>query len=340
MSQTPFFRFSLWWQITKKTEKSGLARRRGPLYIMKRTINRGSGSSRSEESNFEHTQQRLLIQLQQPHQQQRPVTSLPVVNPASISSRRPVDSWDQIAPTSPKRSRKVTIASRHVSEHMSQPMDHDQVSNLPEGDLKLTNTDFICPICFEVLKEPFITRCGHIYCYDCITMTIKNFGRCPMCNEVLNEDNLIPCAQFGEVIYKFCKQQEAEKRKLPTKAEEEVLEQMKSFTRNSKAYLYTRLGHMMKTDEEQRMMTELDNQISFLTNLKKHKEDKMESYQKQIKMICDDLETSKLKKDQLMEKKTVLGAELSSSQVVLLLTSDEMPGPSGLQQLAVLCRML
>lgn len=28
--------------------------------------------------------------------------------------------------------------------------------------------DFTCPICFEIIEEASITRCGHTFCYQCI----------------------------------------------------------------------------------------------------------------------------------------------------------------------------
>ena len=66
-----------------------------------------------------------------------------------------VDIGDQIAPTSPKASKRAV----HVSEKIDMdPILHHQVLSLPKEAFKLTNSDFICPICFEVLKEPFITR--------------------------------------------------------------------------------------------------------------------------------------------------------------------------------------
>ena len=76
----------------------------------RRVRNRESGWSSSNGESTEPQQRQS-----QQQQQQRPVpivTSLPVVNP---------DGGDQIAPISPPPSRKVTIASRHVSD---QPLQH------------------------------------------------------------------------------------------------------------------------------------------------------------------------------------------------------------------------
>ena len=218
----------------------------------------GTRKSQNGSSNNGETSQ----QQQQPQQQQQlqrslsppTVTSLPVVNPASsrptaitVPSRRPMDSGDQVAPKPPpsQASRRITMAGRHVSEQPIDPIIHHEVSSLPKESFKLTNADFKCPICFEVLKTPFITRCGHTYCYNCITMSIKSYGRCPICNEALNEANdLIANAQLNEVIYKFRKHQEAERRELPTKSKEEVLEILKNFGKSEKESLSASLVHI------------------------------------------------------------------------------------------------
>ena len=77
---------------------------------------------------------------------------------------------------------------------------------------------------------------------------------------------------------------------------------------------------MVKTDEEQRKITERDNAISFLTSLKQRKVDDIDLLQKQTEVIAKDIET--LMKDQPMVQKTVLGAELCSSSVSSSLSSD------------------
>jgi hypothetical protein len=49
-----------------------------------------------------------------------------------------------------------------------------------------------CPICFSSAKnhEPVATPCGHIYCKNCITTTLKSRveKKCPMCKEELPKE--------------------------------------------------------------------------------------------------------------------------------------------------------
>ena len=52
--------------------------------------------------------------------------------------------------------------------------------------------DLSCPICMESLKDPFVTTCGHSFCYSCITMHLQNKNVCPCCSEYLTTDKVFP----------------------------------------------------------------------------------------------------------------------------------------------------
>ena len=42
--------------------------------------------------------------------------------------------------------------------------------------------DFTCPICLELLDDPFLTDCcGHRFCMKCITSAIRRKDECPLC---------------------------------------------------------------------------------------------------------------------------------------------------------------
>jgi SWI/SNF-related matrix-associated actin-dependent regulator of chromatin subfamily A3 len=48
------------------------------------------------------------------------------------------------------------------------------------------------PICMDVLKDPVITVCTHVFCFGCIEKTIGHQDECPGCSvELDSTDNLI-----------------------------------------------------------------------------------------------------------------------------------------------------
>ena len=58
--------------------------------------------------------------------------------------------------------------------------------------LLLSEVDFACPICLERLKDPFVTQCGHSFCYSCITTHLQNKTVCPCCSDYLTQDKVFP----------------------------------------------------------------------------------------------------------------------------------------------------
>lgn len=63
--------------------------------------------------------------------------------------------------------------------------------------------DFLCPICFELIVEAHITRCGHTFCYRCILKSIEIFKRCPKCSSTIaSADHVFPNCLLDELITK------------------------------------------------------------------------------------------------------------------------------------------
>ena len=53
------------------------------------------------------------------------------------------------------------------------------------------NRNFICQICFNVMREPVLCpRNQHCFCRSCITKHLENSKRCPTCNDELTEQTL------------------------------------------------------------------------------------------------------------------------------------------------------
>jgi E3 ubiquitin-protein ligase RFWD2 len=62
---------------------------------------------------------------------------------------------------------------------------HGGCSSLNGSQGNLTATELMCPVCFELLEEAHITRCGHTFCYRCIAKSLESSGRCPKCSFVV-----------------------------------------------------------------------------------------------------------------------------------------------------------
>lgn len=204
---------------------------------------------------------------------------------------------------------------RSSSDPPTRTNDSSALLATPKESDKLCSTDFICPVCCDLLKEPFITPCGHSYCYICI----KDCSRCPICRERLSQ--LIPNRNLGEVVEKFRKQQGKEKG-IPVKAKE-VLDQLQNIDSvEIQTLLLNHLSQSIKAKSTEKKVTNMKIQYSFLSGLLKQKINDMNLFGRQIDVLKEDLAN--------------LGNMLGAEQVALpnnsqLSFSHDFAGPSHLQ---------
>uniref|UniRef100_A0A6V7I0B4 RING-type domain-containing protein n=1 Tax=Bracon brevicornis TaxID=1563983 RepID=A0A6V7I0B4_9HYME len=71
------------------------------------------------------------------------------------------------------------------------------------GSIEDKNSDYLCPICFELINEAYATRCGHIFCYQCITRTLEYIERCPKCSSTLGQQDIFPNSFVNELVSKY-----------------------------------------------------------------------------------------------------------------------------------------
>ena len=52
--------------------------------------------------------------------------------------------------------------------------------------------ELLCPICMQIIKDAFLTACGHSFCYMCIITHLQNKTDCPCCGVYLTSKQLFP----------------------------------------------------------------------------------------------------------------------------------------------------
>lgn len=72
------------------------------------------------------------------------------------------------------------------------------------GSLEDKNCDLLCPVCFELIKEAYVTRCGHSFCHACIAKSVELHRRCPKCGAALaSHDHIFPNFLLNELVAKI-----------------------------------------------------------------------------------------------------------------------------------------
>ena len=61
--------------------------------------------------------------------------------------------------------------------------------------------DFLCPICMQIIKDAFLTSCGHSFCYMCIVTHLQNKSDCPCCGRYLTANHLFPNFLLNKVNF-------------------------------------------------------------------------------------------------------------------------------------------
>lgn len=58
--------------------------------------------------------------------------------------------------------------------------------HLDTNESSPSSSDYSCPICYELIHEAHITKCGHSFCYSCISRAIEAKSSCPKCGNILS----------------------------------------------------------------------------------------------------------------------------------------------------------
>lgn len=132
------------------------------------------------------------------HSQQQ---SSPQSHPPPMQSPQQQTALSDVAVNS-----SVSTAGDGVSSgsHSRHPSAKRPISLNGCGSSEVKNADFLCPICFELIIEAHITRCGHTFCHRCISKSVEIFKRCPKCSYALtNCEQFFPNYVLDELITKF-----------------------------------------------------------------------------------------------------------------------------------------
>ncbi|XAR65711.1 hypothetical protein NMG60_11009906 [Bertholletia excelsa] len=71
------------------------------------------------------------------------------------------------------------------------------------------DSDFSCSICMEVMRDAFLTACGHSFCYMCIVTHLRSKSDCPSCGHYLTASNLFPNFLLNKLLRKRSAHQKA-----------------------------------------------------------------------------------------------------------------------------------
>uniref|UniRef100_A0A8C8APR6 E3 ubiquitin-protein ligase COP1 n=1 Tax=Otus sunia TaxID=257818 RepID=A0A8C8APR6_9STRI len=186
------------------------------------------------------------------------------------------------------------------------------------------SNDFVCPICFDMIEEAYMTKCGHSFCYKCIHQSLEDNNRCPKCNYVVdNIDHLYPNFLVNELILKQ-KQRSEEKR---LKLDHSVS--------STNGHRWQIIQDLLGTDQDNLDLANVNLMLELLVQKKKQLE--AESHAAQLQILMEFLKVARRNKREEMsglyspvsEDSTVPQFEAPSPSHSSIIDSTEYSQPPG-----------
>ncbi|XP_062221859.1 E3 ubiquitin-protein ligase COP1-like isoform X2 [Phragmites australis] len=148
--------------------------------------------------------------------------------------------------------------------------------------------DLLCPICMAVIKDAFLTGCGHSFCYMCIVTHLSHKSDCPCCGHYLTKGQLYPNFLLDKVLKKISARQLA-KTASPIDQFRYALEQGNNMGVKELDSLMTLIAERKRQMEQQESETNMQILLVFLHCLRKQNLEELNEIQTDLQYIKEDI---------------------------------------------------
>ncbi|KAJ0986501.1 hypothetical protein J5N97_004857 [Dioscorea zingiberensis] len=156
---------------------------------------------------------------------------------------------------------------------------------VPEAE---QDKDLLCPICMGIIKDAFLTACGHSFCYMCIVTHLQNKSDCPCCAHYLTKNHLYPNFLLNKLLKKTSVRQVA-KSASPIEHLRLALQQGCEMSVKDLDTLLSLLSEKKRKMEQQEAETNMQILLDFLHCLRKQKLEELNEVQTDLQFIKDDI---------------------------------------------------
>ncbi|CAL4062949.1 unnamed protein product, partial [Meganyctiphanes norvegica] len=159
------------------------------------------------------------------------------------------------------------------------------------------NSDYLCLVCFDLISEAHMTKCGHTFCRVCLERSIETNRRCPKCNfNVDSTDNIFPNHTVNQQILKQRRAMNLETA-FSKRNKCSALGELKNFLSIESASLcHSEIIQMIQILKDKREQLEVNSSRmkyelmkDFFTQLQKQKEEQMKTIRRELDLIDQDM---------------------------------------------------
>ncbi|KAL4011662.1 hypothetical protein IC575_028723 [Cucumis melo] len=148
--------------------------------------------------------------------------------------------------------------------------------------------DMLCPICMQIIKDAFLTTCGHSFCYMCIVTHLRNKSDCPCCAHFLRSTSIFPNILLDKLLKKTSARQ-IKKTTSPFGYLQQALQKGCDMTIKDLEELLTLLAEKKRKMEQEEAETNMQILLGFLYCLRKQKLEELNEIQADLHYIKEDI---------------------------------------------------
>ncbi|XP_010252572.1 PREDICTED: E3 ubiquitin-protein ligase COP1 [Nelumbo nucifera] len=190
--------------------------------------------------------------------------------------------------TEAKLSAVVAGSSEAADEAAAAEAEGGAATTMPDTGVAEFDKDFLCPICMQVIKDAFLTACGHSFCYMCIITHLHNKNDCPCCGRYLTNNQLFPNFLLNKLLKKTSARQIG-KTTSPIEHLRRALQQGCEVSVKELDSLLTILLEKKRKMEQEEAETNMQILLDFLNCLRKQKLEELNEIQNDLQYIKEDI---------------------------------------------------
>ncbi|XP_041990902.1 E3 ubiquitin-protein ligase COP1-like isoform X1 [Salvia splendens] len=172
-----------------------------------------------------------------------------------------------------------------------------------------SDKDILCPICMQIIKDAFLTACGHSFCYMCIVTHLQNKSDCPCCSHFLTANHLYPNFLLNKLLMKTSAHQTA-KTATPLEQLRQALERGCEASVKDLESLMSLLSEKKSKMEQEEAETNLQILLDFMLCLRKKKLDELNEVQSDLKYIKEDIHAVERRRIELYRRRDRCSSKL------------------------------
>ncbi|GAB2212651.1 hypothetical protein Droror1_Dr00020630 [Drosera rotundifolia] len=162
--------------------------------------------------------------------------------------------------------------------------------------------EILCPICMQVIKDAFLTACGHSFCYMCIVSHLREKSDCPCCGRFLARNHVYPNFALDKLLRQMSFLQSA-KRSTPFEHLHQALRQGCEVSIKELDNLLTLLAEKKRKMERDEAEANMQILLAFLYYLRKKKLGELNEIKNDLQFIKEDIQVVERRRMDLFSMK-------------------------------------